>query len=144
MGKFDQATANDNPAGIELDIMPVADDPLAVLIYPMIPGVGCVVWLPCLKTAGTDALRTSFAKPVRSVGPSSIASHARGRPMIHLGGDSRRNPKRNCTPVAESRDRITHPRRLDNESCPAFLRFPLARKGRFMFDVHYHTFTGRG
>ncbi len=94
LGKFDQATANDNPAGIELDIMPVADDPLAVLIYPMIPGVGCVVWLPCLKTEGTERL----ADIVRETSPF-------GGPKLHHEPRSRKAddpPRRGFPPKPDT------------------------------------------
>jgi len=94
LGKFDLATANDNPAGIELDIMPVADDPLAVLIYPMIPGVGCVVWLPCLKTAGTERL----ADIVRETSPF-------GGPKLHREPRPRKAedpPRRGFPPKPET------------------------------------------
>jgi hypothetical protein len=79
LGKFDAATRDGNVAGIELDIMPVADDLLAVLIYPMIPGIGCVVWLPCLKTDMTERL----ADIVRETNPF-------GGPKLHHEPSSRK------------------------------------------------------
>jgi hypothetical protein len=41
---------------VELNCGPCADDPLAVLIYPEIPGLGYVAWLPALKLAGSEKI----------------------------------------------------------------------------------------
>ena len=94
LGKFDEATRDGNVAGIELDVLPVADDPRAVLIYPMIPGIGCVVWLPCLKTEMTERL----ADIVRETNPF-------GGPKIHHEPRSRSAddpPRRGFPPKPET------------------------------------------
>ena len=81
--------------------MPVADDPLAVLIYPMIPGIGCVVWLPCLKTEMTERLADIVRETNPFGGPKITTSPARDRPTILRGGAFRRSLRPCSIPVAD-------------------------------------------
>ena len=56
LGAYDKFHGGGNIAGIELEVSPVSDDPRACYVYPSMPNIGRIMWLPCLETEMTEAI----------------------------------------------------------------------------------------
>jgi hypothetical protein len=99
LARVDRLLDSENPLSIELTVCPCEEDPLAVLIFASMPGIGRITWMPTLVIAGSEKL----ADIVRETTPRGPIPKYHPEPVSLPRNDDASARKRVFPPIPETR-----------------------------------------